>query len=145
MAEKQVKSWITVNGKHIPIFEGESKEDAVKRATNKKIAKEGVKVAKSFADKYSNQDKKAITDKQRKAAEQFLKNVVWRNAIDGEQSAEISADNWKHAGISNDKMVSILNKHDPKHEYRIEKDTEQRKMMGQNITINHYYLCRDKV
>lgn len=35
MAEKQVKDWITVNHKHIPIYDGESKQDAVNRAIAK--------------------------------------------------------------------------------------------------------------
>ena len=30
MAQKEVKQWITINGKHIPIFEGQSKDDIVK-------------------------------------------------------------------------------------------------------------------
>ena len=29
---KEVKQWITMNGQHIPIYDGESKEDAVNRA-----------------------------------------------------------------------------------------------------------------
>ena len=33
MADKDVKQWITVNGKHIPIMEGQSKEDAIANAT----------------------------------------------------------------------------------------------------------------
>jgi len=32
---REVKQWITVNGQHVPIFEGESKEEAVKRAVKK--------------------------------------------------------------------------------------------------------------
>ena len=35
MSEKQVKDWFTMNGKHIPIFEGESKQDAVNRSIAK--------------------------------------------------------------------------------------------------------------
>lgn len=66
MAEKrEVKQWITVNGKHIPIFEGETKADAVKRATNKKVAEEGVKLAKSFKSKYSNQIDKDNDEKEK--------------------------------------------------------------------------------
>lgn len=33
---KEIKQWITVNGQHIPIYEGESKEDAVNRAIKNK-------------------------------------------------------------------------------------------------------------
>lgn len=36
MAKREVKQWITVNGVHIPIFEGQSKEEAVKAALEKK-------------------------------------------------------------------------------------------------------------
>ena len=32
MADKDIKQWITVNGKHIPIFEGQTKADAIKNA-----------------------------------------------------------------------------------------------------------------
>jgi len=55
MAQKEVKQWITVNGKHIPIFEGESKEDAVKRAVGKggdKEAAEGLKESKEKNEHY---------------------------------------------------------------------------------------------
>ena len=40
---KEVKQWITVNGVHVPIFEGESKEDAVKNYLNKRKAEAGKK------------------------------------------------------------------------------------------------------
>lgn len=40
MSDRKVTAWFTVNGKHIPIFEGESKQDAVKRV--KSIKKSGV-------------------------------------------------------------------------------------------------------
>lgn len=33
MAQREIKRWITINGKHIPIFEGESEKEAVSRAT----------------------------------------------------------------------------------------------------------------
>ena len=32
MADKKIVGWFTMNGKHVPVFEGESKEDAVKRS-----------------------------------------------------------------------------------------------------------------
>ena len=35
MSQKKVVDWITVNGNHVPIFEGESKQDAVNRAIAK--------------------------------------------------------------------------------------------------------------
>ena len=33
--QKEVKQWITVNGRHVPVYEGESVEDAVKKVTKK--------------------------------------------------------------------------------------------------------------
>lgn len=35
MAEREPKDWITVNGRHIPIYEGESKQDAYNKAVAK--------------------------------------------------------------------------------------------------------------
>lgn len=35
MQDKQVKDWITLNGQHIPIYENESKDDAVNRSIAK--------------------------------------------------------------------------------------------------------------
>ena len=35
MAQREVENWITINGKHIPIFKGESKQDAYNRAVAK--------------------------------------------------------------------------------------------------------------
>lgn len=46
MAEREIKQWITVNGKHIPIYEGESKDDAVKRMTTER-AKKAAETAKA--------------------------------------------------------------------------------------------------
>ncbi len=35
---RKITGWITVNGQHVPIFEGESNEDAVTRFTNRENA-----------------------------------------------------------------------------------------------------------
>lgn len=51
---KEVKQWITVNGVHVPIFEGESKADAVKRAVKKTQGTK--KTGESFTRKESNVD-----------------------------------------------------------------------------------------
>ncbi|MBP5423809.1 MAG: hypothetical protein J6Y78_15340 [Paludibacteraceae bacterium] len=37
MADKQIKDWITINGVHIPIYEGEDKNDAFNRAVKEKV------------------------------------------------------------------------------------------------------------
>lgn len=58
MADREIKQWITVNGKHIPIYEGESKADAVKRATNKQINDDADKKEKQIAENKRQADDK---------------------------------------------------------------------------------------
>ena len=67
MAERQIKDWITVNGKHIPLYEGESKEDAVNRA----IAKhnEEVKEKQIAKNKEQSDELSGKTSKEQKLAE----------------------------------------------------------------------------
>lgn len=61
---KEVKQWITVNGQHIPIYEGESKDDAVKRA----IGKSQINIKKNDDQKTKdikrNETEKEIVNKQ---------------------------------------------------------------------------------
>ena len=68
--ERKVKAWITVNGKHVPIMEGESKSDAVtrslhdakhaqQRADNKKSQ---IANNKELADKKNQPDSNAYED-----------------------------------------------------------------------------------
>lgn len=48
MVERKVTGWFTMNGKHIPIFEGESKQDAVIRAVVKANEdKKNIQIAKN--------------------------------------------------------------------------------------------------
>lgn len=61
MAERKVKQWITVNGVHVPIFEGESKADAIKRSIEKQ--KSNVK---------ANEDQKAKDIARNKAEKDTL-------------------------------------------------------------------------
>ena len=56
MAQKEPIDWITVNGKHIPIYEGESKQDAYNRAVakdNEDKKKSDIARSKKEADKAS--------------------------------------------------------------------------------------------
>ena len=45
--EKEPVGWVTVNGKHVPIFEGESKEDAVARSISTNEDKKNEQIAKN--------------------------------------------------------------------------------------------------
>ena len=35
MADREVKTWVTINGAHVPIYEGDSKQDVLNRAITK--------------------------------------------------------------------------------------------------------------
>lgn len=70
----EIKAWITVKGRHIPIMEGESKEDAIKRL------KEGARKGKSTRpiSKEAYEKKKKATEKSFKGWEEHKDRV--RNA-----------------------------------------------------------------
>lgn len=36
MADREVKTWVTINGAHVPIYEGDSKQDVINRAIAKR-------------------------------------------------------------------------------------------------------------
>lgn len=58
MAEREVKQWITVNGVHVPIFKGQSKEEAVKKALDNQ-KKSGSKTDKKEKSKEAEIKSKA--------------------------------------------------------------------------------------
>lgn len=65
MAEKQIKDWITINGKHVPIYDGESKQDAVNRSIAKDNADKkdaDIERNKAEADKLNGKPKKSINE-----------------------------------------------------------------------------------
>ena len=68
MAQKEVKQWITVKGRHIPIFEGESKEEAIKRAT-KSAGKGATKISESDEVKEAHPEAKKALGKDLKNAQ----------------------------------------------------------------------------
>lgn len=78
--KKEVKQWITVNGVHVPIFDGESKADAINRAIARK--NESIK-AKQIAQRKAeiaklNPDKEAMSAKDKayaKTAWEYFKNL----------------------------------------------------------------------
>lgn len=75
-----VVQWITVNGKHIPLGAGESKEDAIKRAFSKKedaTDRQYRQIAERQAEKDKlNEDKKAVStqDAHKSAVEELSKD-----------------------------------------------------------------------
>lgn len=65
MSQREVKDWITVNHKHIPIYDGESKQDAYNRAVakeNEEKKESDIKKNKEQADKLNGKSKNSIED-----------------------------------------------------------------------------------
>ena len=83
MSDRKVKTWFTVNGKHIPIFEGETKQDVVDRL--KKGARKG----------RDSQPKKILSHSQHLDKAKDLKNLKkegkYEEAYDLEQELLHSA------------------------------------------------------
>lgn len=66
MADREPVAWFTVNGMHIPIFDGESKEDAFKRSQMERSKKEADNrnaEIKSHYKFHAEQSKKLESDK----------------------------------------------------------------------------------
>ena len=61
MPEREVKDWITINGVHVPIYEGETKDDAAKRAITKQ--KENIKKNEDLKEKQIAKNKEEVTRK----------------------------------------------------------------------------------
>lgn len=62
MAQKEITGWITVNGKHIPIFEGQTKDEV----KNKVIAKANEEKKKKDIENSKKQAEKADVKKSTK-------------------------------------------------------------------------------
>lgn len=76
---KEVKDWITVNHKHVPIYEGESKQDAINRV----VAKDNEDKKQSDIAKNKEQaDKIAQVKKKPNKLEDRLKGDALLNAKD---------------------------------------------------------------
>lgn len=98
MAKGEPVKWITVRGRRIPIYEGESKEDAVKRATDKdkRVEKKVNDTFTSGKERSPEDDKRYKQSAQKEIANaeeniRDLKASLKRDAemFDGRNSAEI--------------------------------------------------------
>lgn len=82
---KKVVDWFTVNGKHIPILEGESKEDAYNRAVakdNEDTKTKQINKNKEQADKLNKEKKLADLQKQYDEAKGILSKARIRTEMD---------------------------------------------------------------
>jgi len=78
---KEVKQWITVNGQHIPIMEGQTKAEAVKKAISKQVNDDADKKEKQIAANKKEADKLNGKKSDDITAEQFNKEAK-RQGID---------------------------------------------------------------
>lgn len=79
--DREIKAWITINGKHVPIFEGESKTDAVKRATSKTDTQKQIDKDQDDKEKQIARNKKEKDDRNKK--ERFLTNSSGSKIVSG--------------------------------------------------------------
>ena len=140
MATKEPEAWITVNGKRVPIFAGESKADAVKNALSKDqdTKEKQINQNKKEADKRNIKDIKNKEERQEAQVQKHLGNIVWNKAIGSDGQAETGK--YPVKGIEISKFCDIASRIDKKYDYDWEHDTS--KGMGQ--TIHHYYIIRDR-
>ena len=62
MAGKEPKAWITVNGVHVPIFEGQSKEEAVKAHLAKRVRNDDSGKERQIAQSKQEAEKKTADE-----------------------------------------------------------------------------------
>lgn len=99
MSEKKVIDWFTMNGKHIPIYEGESKQDALNRSIAKHNEdKKQSDIEKSQAERDRLNQKKQDTKVSK--YEQPLKdlsNKEFENIyLDMRAAAELAVNEFRH-------------------------------------------------
>lgn len=85
MADREPIGWITVNGVHVPLFEGESKQDAINRAIakhNEDKKSSDITKAKEEADKLSREQKIAELEKQKEQTLGLLAKAKIQTEID---------------------------------------------------------------
>lgn len=83
---REIKQWITVNGKHIPIREGESKEDAINHALNNSDSDKKdkqINANKEEANRRNQQEKEKDTEKKEASRESDNTEYKDSNSYDG--------------------------------------------------------------
>lgn len=83
MSEREVEQWITVNGKHIPLYAGDTKEDAIKRLFEEDKKSTQMQISKDADDK----EKQIARNKVQAESAKSAQTQVERNA-GTEQTAE---------------------------------------------------------
>jgi len=93
--QREVKQWITVNGVHVPVFEGESKADAAERVYRKTAGKHETKVRNmddNWSQKLSRGEKAAMqmeVEKERRESGNPVKSTFGKTHSKLDQHSEI--------------------------------------------------------
>ena len=94
MASKKITGWFTMNGKHIPLFEGESKKDAVNRSLKKpKAGRTEPVTKKSLDDAWDRYEKKAL------AAEYDIQEIGYESMKSAAREFDIVVDKANKNGV----------------------------------------------
>ena len=121
MAKKEPEKWITVNGVHIPIYEGESEKEAIKRVTQKQVSRDNKKVAKSNSEKLVAKDKDAKIEK----LKQELENAKgFRERASIRRKIEMLQEDWEG---SEEEFIAHRRKKQEQEEAQKQKEREARK------------------
>lgn len=90
MMPKEVEQWITVNGVHIPLFKGDSKEETVKRFLSKQNkTKSGTKQSLANTENKQTDDQKNITKNEDEKDQQIARNQKEAEARKAEENRPI--------------------------------------------------------
>lgn len=97
MSEREIKGWITVNGVHVPLFEGESKKDAISRAiaeTNESDKERQIARNKEQADQLNgkNRANEQTQAQHKKAVDELSKPEYDDGTYDVDTKKEVSFD-----------------------------------------------------
>lgn len=106
---------------------GNAKESAVSAANQNPVQSQ---------TKYNT----GVSEKNERVAKNYLSKVVWKKAGNGQEQAEIAANQFSYAKLSNEKMLQVLNRVDSKYVYRLEQTEEKRGYSR----FRHTYIIREK-
>lgn len=124
MANKEPKQWITVNGVHVPIFDGESKEDAVKRMISKVADKNADDKKKQIQKNKEQADSlnKAERIKELQKELENTKGILARGRI--QRKIDMIQEDWKG---TEEEYIAYRNSKYEKERAQKQKEYEERK------------------
>ena len=105
MAERKITGWFTMNGNHIPIYEGETTRDAMNRAVakmNEDKKNEQIKKNKEQADKLNGKSEESNSDNDDAS---YIKHMTDRVG----QLLKEAKSNYRLVSISRNKDIGDIN------------------------------------